>query len=348
MRFGWGWTRQPAAVEHRSSSYTDVVASALLSAATGTATPSPDALGVVQACAQLWARCFAAATVLPAGAIDADVLAAIGYDIATKGEYLGLLEFDDDGRLVLRQAASAEIAGDFRPASWRYVLHMPGPSGDTRRRAVAAEVVHIRINATASQPWSGRSPIQAARETGRLAALLERSIGDESGSPTGAIVTAPEGSGDVSKLGQELSALRGKLGLVESHAGGFGDRAAAPANDWRPQRLGPTFSAAEVGMRGDVCAEIASIFGISSTILSASSDGTAQRESLRRFLRLTVQPLARIAAVELSRVLELDVDFSFEELRASDVAGAARAWRSLAGREASMDAKQAARLAGLE
>ena len=347
MRIGWGLARQPKAMEIRNS-YTDIVTQALVAAAAGNSTPSPDGLGVVQAVSQLWAKCFAAATVTPAGAVDPAVLADIGYGLATTGEFVALLEFDEVGRPVLRQAASVEIAGDFRPESWRYLLSLPGPSVDTRRRAVADEVVHVRINATSAAPWAGRSPIQAAHLTGRLAALLERSIGDESGGPTGSLVTAPEGTGDVSKLSAALSALRGRLGLVESHAGGYGDKAAAPARDWKPERLGPAFTSAEVSLRESVCSEIASIYGISSVILGASSDGTAMRESLRRYLRVTIQPLAKVAAVELGRVLEQDVSFSFEDLRASDVTGAARAWRSLAGPEAVMDQQQAARLTGLE
>ena len=54
-------------------------------------------------------------------------------------------------------------------------------------------------------------------------------------------------------------------------------------------------------------------------------DGTLAREAYRRFERLTLQPLARIAEAELAVKLDApDLALSFDSLRASDFAGVAR------------------------
>ena len=75
------------------------------------------------------------------------------------------------------------------------------------------------------------------------------------------------------------------------------------------------------------------------------SEGTGQREAWRRFLHGTVQPLGRIVAGELSRVLGSTVRITFEGLFASDIAGRARAFQSMVG--AGLDIEEAARQSGL-
>ena len=61
-----------------------------------------------------------------------------------------------------------------------------------------------------------------------------------------------------------------------------------------------------------------------------AGDGTLAREAFRRFERLTLQPLARIAETELAAKLDApDLELSFNTLRASDFAGVARAFKAL-------------------
>lgn len=78
------------------------------------------------------------------------------------------------------------------------------------------------------------------------------------------------------------------------------------------------------------------------------ADGTAQRESFRRFLHATIQPVGELIAAELSEKLEEDIRLDFSRLFAADLQGRARAWRSLVGPTGAMDANRAARFAGLE
>ena len=59
--------------------------------------------------------------------------------------------------------------------------------------------------------------------------------------------------------------------------------------------------------------------------LFTTGEGTAPRESFRRLLHSTVQPLGRIVAAELSAKLDADVSLSFDALFAADLSGRARA-----------------------
>ena len=58
-------------------------------------------------------------------------------------------------------------------------------------------------------------------------------------------------------------------------------------------------------------------------------DGTAQRESWRRFLHSSVVPMGLLVAAELSAALGAEVGLSFDRLMASDLSGRARAFGSL-------------------
>ena len=78
---------------------------------------------------------------------------------------------------------------------------------------------------------------------------------------------------------------------------------------------------------------------------TGESEGTAQRESFRRLLHATVQPLGRIVSVELSDKLDADVRLNFDALFAADLSGRARAFQSMTN--GGMDAGRAAILAGL-
>ena len=76
-----------------------------------------------------------------------------------------------------------------------------------------------------------------------------------------------------------------------------------------------------------------------------NSDGTAQRESFRLYLTLTVRPIAKVLDRELSAKLETDVKLSFDSLYAHDLAGRAMAFSKLV--QGGMDIAKAAVLAGL-
>ena len=58
-------------------------------------------------------------------------------------------------------------------------------------------------------------------------------------------------------------------------------------------------------------------------VLTSFQDGTAMRESMRRFLHSTIQPVADVALVELRLKLDSpDLALDFSRLFASDLSGA--------------------------
>ena len=205
----------------------------------------------------------------------------------------------------------------------------------------------MRINQEADSPWQGRSPISAARSTGRLLAELESSLGDEGQLPVGRLVPAPEGEHKHGKLQKSINALRGRLAFVPTTAGGYGDKGAAPMSDYKPIRLGPDFTAAEIQLRDMVERCVCAVMGAHPGLISSNIDGSAMREAYRRYLKTSLEGLAIVAAGEFERLLGEPVTFSFSRLRASDMAGQARAFRGLAGREATVDVERALRLSGV-
>ena len=337
----WPWQR-----ETRGSNYSTVVMDALLALAEGKAASSPFAVAAVESCAGLWGRSFAQADVSPRGLLSPSTLYDVGRTLALSGEFVALFEVGSSGPVFTRPA-SYDVRGGHDPESWSYSLWLQGPTQTTRLQVPRDRVVHVRINQEASTPWRGRSPIQSATTTGRLLAGLEAALADEGSVPVGRIVATPEGSHKTGALQKSINALRGKLAFVETTAGGFGDRAAAPNQDFKPQRVGPDYTPAQIELRKLVESSVCGLYGVHPGLISGSGDGTAMRESYRRYQRSTLEALAAIASVEFGRIIDAPVKFDFSRLRASDSAGQARAFRFLVGKDSSIDQERALALAGL-
>ena len=85
--------------------------------------------------------------------------------------------------------------------------------------------------------------------------------------------------------------------------------------------------------------------GVPPGLLLDAGDGTSQRESYRRFVAATCEPIAALVAQELSEKLEVPISLSFASLMAGDIAGRARGFGAMV--KAGMDPGKAAGLAGL-
>ena len=98
-------------------------------------------------------------------------------------------------------------------------------------------------------------------------------------------------------------------------------------------------------LRTDSAQAVLAACGVSADLFT-HGDAAGQRESWRRFLHGSVQPLAELVAAELADKLDVPgLSLRFDRLFASDLSGRARAFGSLV--KAGMDADRAARLAGL-
>ena len=322
--------------------YTDLLTQAILQEATGGTTASVSSLGVVEACAGLWGRSFASATVTPDGpattALTPAVLESIGRRLLVFGEAVFEIMVED-GAVMLVEASSWEIE---ERASWLYLAHFTTPEGTFSRRLSADRVLHPRIGVTSRRPWEGESPIPSS--TAKLAAVLETKLTHEVSGPVGNVLPLPH-KGSVAQLQADIDKLSGRTVLVESTSGGMGDRLAAPKADWEQRRIGADPPMAMIGLRKDVQASILAACGCPGSLLERS-DGTLAREEMRRFLHSTISPVSRVVADEMAVKLNTPgLAFDFSALFASDLSGRARAFQSMVG--GGMDVAKAAALAGL-
>ena len=121
-------------------------------------------------------------------------------------------------------------------------------------------------------------------------------------------------------------------------------RSGAPQRDWQPSRIGANPPAPLVQLRDTATREVLAAIGLNPALFSAG-DGTAAREAWRQLLFGVVAPLGRIVEHELADKLEADITLQWDELRASDLSGRARAFQSMVG--GGMEVEKAAALAGL-
>ena len=340
----WPFTTQ----KRETASYTDALIAHLQAAASG-AVATPEAVAATETSAGTWARALASADVTPLGrAADActpELLGMIGRALVRRGEWVAAIDVDRDGRIVLVPASAHSIDGEPSPSTWRYELTLSGPSGTRTVTRPGEGIVHIRYGVEPARPWRGLSPLQFAYATGKLSAGLERGMGEEASGATAYVLPMPDNP-DATKydtLREDLRTAKGKTVFAETTSAGMGDgRAAAPQSDWQARRIGINAPAANVSLRADVEACILAIHGISPSLSQANSDGTAQREAWRRLVFGTIEPISRIIARELADKLESPgLRFTFDALRANDLAGQARAFRGLVGREGSMDTARA-------
>ena len=342
--------------------YTDAVVRALLQHAAGGTTADPSATAALEAAAGQYARAFAVADVTPATpatrALSPAALSLMGRELIRRGEFVQMIEADREGvRLV--PVGSWDIRGRWEPSTWRYRVVLSGPSGTLTRSLPAAAVVHGRYSTDPARPWAGVSPLAWASLTGRLHAELESALADESGGTRGHLLPVPQSpEGDaidpdtgeptdpLSDLRRDVQNLRGRTVLTETVAAGWGEgRGAAPLADWKPQRIGASPPDSLAVLRTDSAQAVLGACGCPPGLFMAG-DAAGQRESWRRFLHGSVQPLAELLAVELADKLAVPgLRLGFDALFASDLSGRARALQSLVG--AGVELPDARRLAGM-
>ena len=341
----WPWNR----AERRAAPYTDAVVRTIQASASAASVAGADGTAALEFCAGMYARAFASADVSGprAGALTPEVRAEIGRRVVGLGEAVYLIRVARGG-LELLPVDAYDVAGGASERSRVYTVSVPAPDGAVTRSVASAGIVHVRWARHRTEPWRGIGPLQAARDTAALAGRMELKVSQEAGGPAGSVMPMPsDEESAIGQLREDLKGLKGRMSLVETTAAGYGEgRMAAPQSDWTQKRIGFSPPAPLVSLRDDASRSVLSACGVPPSLAMSSSDGTAQRESWRRFLHSAVQPLARIAEAELSAKLEADVRFSFAPLMASDLTGRARAYMSLV--KAGMEAAEARRICGFD
>ena len=122
---------------------------------------------------------------------------------------------DEDMSLV--PASSFDVAGSV--GRWVYQLDTPIP-GQSRlhRQIVPADgVIHVRINASASEPWRGRAPWQLAKVSASVRlAYIERSLESEVMVRSAIIIPMPDGAAPKTMV-QIKNASEERHGSIQPH-----------------------------------------------------------------------------------------------------------------------------------
>ena len=302
------------------------------------------ALGIasVQACLSLVERGFVAARPMPKTEIAAQAFtpsarAMIGRSLVAYGESVSLIEVVN-GRLRLIPAFTWDVQGGSDEDDWVYDLSLPGP---TRQRDIVVEgrsVFHVRIGATAVEPWRGLSPLETAYRTILAAASAESSMGNEANRPGGQLVAVPDATPDqMALLQQAIDA--GDAAVVSPQAQPHGQMASV--------RVGSALDPTADAFRNRLVAELAAAVGVPSVMIQGGP-GASSREALRQFASVTLEPMAARIGEEAQKKLDASDDFhlDFSDLAASDLRTRANAMSVLMGEPVNMSEEDARRLVG--
>ena len=335
-------------LEERAESYSDAFVAALIGRSEGKSLALPSATAALEACAGLTGRAFASAELAGPDAITRALtpgcLELVGRSLIRRGEIVFLID-TTSGELKLIPAESHDIAGGPDPSTWTYRLTLNGPSRTVTHEFVpAASVLHFRYACDASTPYRGNGPIAIANLAGRLSAQTVNALADESSGSVGRLLGIPVDGDDatVEGLKADIRDARGRVALLET--GDWGNAGGDSKVNLKAERFGPEPPASLVDLVDVSSREIYAACGFNAA-LWGGSQAASVREAWRLALFGVLSPLGRLVEAELQDKLEDTVTLSWQELRASDLSGRARAFQSMVG--GGMEVERAAGLAGL-
>ena len=313
--------------------YTDAFVAALLGRAQGKTLAVPVATGALESCAGTVGRAFMACEVTgrPAimDALTPSVLEIIGRSLIRRGESVWRIDVEG-GNLVLLPAETWSIEGEPNPASWEYRLTLGGPSRTLTYDYVPFDsVLHFRYAVDSERPWIGNGPIMVASLAGNLSAETMAALGDEASGPRGSLLGLPVDGADetVTQLKVDIAAAKGRMAMVENGDWGNSNQGQVML---KPERFGANPPQGLVNLQTQASAEVMSACGFNPALFQAG-DSASLRESWRLALFGVISPLGLMVQRELQDKIDPDVTLSWQELRASDLSGRARAFQSLVG-----------------
>ena len=323
----WPWQRRET--RQSGGGYTDAIVAAIEAQASATVA-DVSSTAAIEAAAGALSRAFMAAEVQGPGWVQDAVspvwLAQVGRSLIREGASLSVIVMGGDGVPELVPAAFWNFENvnpgaqeGEREATWQARVSTYGPSTSYTRLVSRDRLVFVRWGTSPGTRYRGQGPTSWAHTTARLQGELERSLADEAAGPIAQLVSIPSDGGDgdedtdpLAKLKADLGSARGRAMLVETTAAGWGEgRSAAPQSDWKQARLGPQPPQALVSIADAAFSRMLAACGCPPSLFT-DSDGTSQREGLRRWHLSTVLPLARLLEYELSARLDTQVKLRFD------------------------------------
>ena len=331
-----------------SGDYTTDVLNFLSATASGHALRGTAA--AIEICAGVWQRGMATAEVSPqngrTSALTPTLLGYIGRYLLIRGECLFEVGVGQRG-ITLTPAQSWTVQGGIDRTSWMYEATFQGPSTSVVRTLPAGRVIHLMYSSPHHAPWQGISPLSSAGLTQELISQIEVALAQEASTPRGYNFAVPDVK-QAGRLTTELRSSKGALNLtpsVASDAAWGAGMESKPADDWVSKRFGMMPPLPMVELRSRVELSVLAACGVPVTILS-TSDGTAKAKDFSRFLTLTMVPLGKIIAGQISDALDVPgLAFDFNDLGAADIASKGRVFGQLVSNGVSI--ADAAEVAGL-
>ena len=321
-----GVSRLPAETRAEGGGYTSLVIDGL-QARYGRSGAVSSASGAVQSASGLWARCLAACCPADHPIVDAELLGSIGYDLGVEGETLWTPVVGPRGLMLARASTWTVYGTCSTPDGWEYDAIFNGPTGQTSRRLLADQAIHIRYLPDARRPWAGVPPWRRAPRLAELAAEVELALVAEARSPVKRIFPIPSGGADNDATAEKIkSKLRDRneaVLLPETTAVGWGaGRPDAPQRDWRSEHMTPDPMPGIVALCGDIPHQVGALYGIPFGL--NSENASQQREDWRRFVASSISPIAKLVQRVLEAALEEPVSLDVGALRSWDTTGAGR------------------------
>ena len=196
----------------------------------------------------------------------------------------------------------------------------------------------------ARRPGAGTGRSKWLTLAGRLSAETVRALAEESSGPVGRLLGIPVDGADatVEGLKADIKNAAGRVALLET--GDWGNVGGDTKVDLKTERFGAEPPASLVDLVDVSSREIYAACGFNSA-LWGGSQAASVREAWRLALFGVLSPLGRLVEAELQDKLDDGVSLSWQELRASDLSGRARAFQSMVG--GGMPVDQAVAVAGL-
>ncbi|WP_424990874.1 phage portal protein [Fluviibacterium sp. S390] len=277
----------------------------------------------VQSCVSLWEGGFAMADVEGTDLLTRQALAMIARSVALNGEAVLLA-----GSTGLVPAIDWDVTTrDGKPRAYR--LSIPEAGGGRTVTALAAEVLHLRIGADHTTPWTGTAPLRRASLTGAMLHAVESALAETfENAPIGSlIVPLPDsGSDDMDQMRTAFRGRRGSTLVIE----GVAQATAAGMNPQigqKPDQLSPDLSKSMTRETLDAAREgILAAFGVLPALMNRATTGPVVREAQRQLALWTLQPIAALLAEEATDKLGSPVMIdTIRPLQAFDAGGRARA-----------------------
>ena len=310
--------------------------------------------GALEMAASCFEQAFRAARPDPQiPGLDPAFFALIGRSMIRTGEIVFVIQLDANGQLALIPASNFDvIGGSPDPESWFYRCTMNGPTGTRTTVEPASNICFFSYSRDPRRPWRGVSPLSWASSIGQLAGNADLRLAQEASGSVSRVIPLPvdpggDGEDDLLKgLKDGIATASGQALFAQSVQGGWDEgRVAAPQGDWKQMRIGPAPDESFVALRKQAAEAVASTCAIPIALLS-KSDGTALRESWRRFILHTIAPLGGEVAMELEKKLGVPgLRLRFNDLWAYDTAGRSRSLQLLVS--AGVELPKALALSGL-